>query len=64
LFGLPSVKIGEEVHSLKGCDGIARWQAGRWCLAAGLTGGDSAALQEVERPILEGPEDVARAKLQ
>src|SRR5207249_3316770 len=56
--GLPPVKIGEELDALKGGQGIAWGRAGRWRLATGLPSGDGAALQEVERPILEGPLDV------
>src|SRR5439155_25896533 len=59
LLGLPPVHIGEELDAPEGGHGVARGWAGRWCLAASLAGGDRAALEEVERPILERPFDVA-----
>src|SRR5512145_3237266 len=37
----------------------ARGRPRGWCVGARLPGGDGAALEEVERPILEGPFDVA-----
>ena len=59
MLDLPPVHIGEELDAPEGGHGVARRRAGRWCLAARLPGGDGAALEEVERSILECPFDVA-----
>ena len=59
LLGLPPVHAGEELDALEGGYGVAPRRAGRRLLAARLAGRDGAALEEVERPILERPFDVA-----
>jgi len=59
LLGLPPVHIGEELDAPEGGYGVARRRAGRAAPRCGaLAGGDGAALEEVERPILERPFDV------
>jgi hypothetical protein len=59
LLGLPSVHPGEELDALKGSNGVSWGRAGRWYAAVRLPGGSGAALEEVERPVLERPFDVA-----
>ena len=58
LLGLPPIHAGEELDALEGGDGIARRRAAR-CPAVRLARRDRAALEEVERPILKRPFDVA-----
>jgi len=59
LLGLPPVHVGEKLDALQGGHGVARSGAGRRSLAACLPGGDGAALEQVERPVLERPLGVA-----
>ncbi len=49
----------KSLHALQSGHGVARRRAGRRCVAARLPGGDGATLEEVERPVLERPFDVA-----
>src|SRR5215204_3485454 len=58
LLGLPAIHIGKKFNTPQRCLGVAPRRHGRWCLAARPAGRDGAALQEVQRPILEGPFDV------
>ena len=59
LLSLPTVHVGEELDPLEGGYRVAPRRSGRRLLAARLPGRNGAALQEIERPILEGPFDVA-----
>src|SRR4029077_1831678 len=58
LLRLPPIHAGEELDALEGGDGIARRWAGR-CPALRLARRDRATLEQVERPILKRPFDVA-----
>src|SRR5262249_37799730 len=58
LLCLPAVHIREEFHTLDGSDGIARRGRGRY-FATSFARSHSAALQQIELTILEGPFDIA-----
>src|SRR5262245_6759268 len=59
LFCLSAVKISEELHALEGGDRVGRRRAGRRRVRARFSRGDSAALQEVKRAVLNRPFDIA-----
>src|SRR5262245_46691639 len=59
LLRLPPVHIGEKLDPHEGCDGIARRRSGRLFHARRFARGNGAALQQIERAILDGPFDIA-----
>ena len=59
LLGLPAIHVGEEIDALERGHRIMPRRYGRRRLALAFAGGDRAALQEIERSILDRPFDIA-----